>query len=86
MLLEKLILLERAKSIKVSGPIGSRLGQPGFTVRDIQKLERDIEDALEPLGLKRAQEYIFKNGAIRFTNAADITPKVKQALKKFGVK
>ena len=82
MLLEDLILMERAKGIRVRDPVG----KTGFTDPKLQKIEKGIENALGPLGLKRGTDFIFRSGMVRFTKAENVTPEVKKALKKFGAK
>ncbi len=82
MLLEELVLIERAKGIKVR----DQVGKTGLTDPKILKTERAIEDALGPLGLKRSTDFIFRSGMVRFTKAEKVTPEVMKALKKFGAK
>ena len=82
MLLEELLLMERAKGIKVKDPVG----KTGLTNPKLLKVEKGIEDALGPLGLKRSIDFIFRDGMVRFTKAEKVTPEVMKALKKFGAK
>jgi hypothetical protein len=81
-LLKELVLVERTKGVKVR----DQVGKTGLTDPKILKVEKGIEDALGPLGLKRSIDFIFRSGMVQFTKAEKVTPEVMKALKKFGAK